>query len=462
MPIQGFLDVCNADIITGWAWDSETDKPVYVDVYDGDVLLVRLLARGFRRDLKDAKIGDGRHAFELLIPRTLRDRQEHRISVRVCDGVEKAFELPGSPQSVYWPVIRNPELAPLLRSFNTRFPWQIDESNFEHGHITVRGRLLAREPLDTVSIYLNGAPFEQLDFLEERDEDPFWYRDDGRFLAFTATSRFNPESLFANKRATVEYVDAVSGRPLYEYHTIYLHPDLCGAPLLPGEDGIRRVTGTYRTDLFLIEGYTTYAKLEDALRHTTGLDFSHAGNILDWGCGCGRLTRYFVKEAIPNVYGVDIDSVNVEWCHRNLAGATFQAVPLRPPMAFPSQYFDLVLGVSVFSHLDEATQLLWLDELQRVCAPGATLMLTYHGEASVARLNLNLSRKTLNNWMTHGFDSSIIDQALHNVISDPAYYRASFHSTEYIKSKWSKYFSIIAMYDGFVSNHQDLVILRKR
>src|SRR5258708_3311499 len=220
MPIQGSLDVCDADVITGWAWDSETDKPVYVDIYDGDVLLARLPARGFRPDLKHAQIGDGRHAFEFLIPRTLRDRQEHRISVRVCDGVEPAYELLGSPQSVYWPVVRNPELAPLLKSFSVRYPWQLDRVDFENGLVTVRGRLLAREPRDTISIVLNGAPFEQLGFFDGEDEDPFWsfwYRDDGRFSRFKATSRFNPESFFANRRATVEYVDAASGAPLYEY-----------------------------------------------------------------------------------------------------------------------------------------------------------------------------------------------------------------------------------------------------
>jgi hypothetical protein len=150
----------------------------------------------------------------------------------------------------------------------------------------------------------------------------------------------------------------------------------------------------------------------------------------------------------------------VEWCRANLAGAAFQPVPLHPPTTLPSQYFDLVIGMSVFTHLDEKTQWLWLEELQRICAPGAILMLTYHGEASVARMNF--SREWLNNWIAHGFDASIVDRALVNVISDRGYYRASFHTSEYIKKNWSKYFSIIATYDCFMSNHQDLVILKKR
>lgn len=293
-------------------------------------------------------------------------------------------------------------------------------------------------------------------FYDAGRDHPFWYREDGRYLGFVASSAVDPQ--FAENGAWVEYVDA-AGRPLCEDHTFYLPPDLWGEPVMPNAEGMRRVTGNDARDMFLVGGYTTYMKLQNALRETTGLDFSSVGTILDWGCGCGRLTRYLLKDAVPSAQGADVDPVNIDWCRSNLP-AEFTLLPLVPPSSLPSGKFNLVLGVSVFTHLNEETQWLWLEELQRICSPGAIVMLTFHGEAAVARGEFALD--WLNQWLAHGFDSGNVDRALDAVIPDKTYYRASFHTTEYIKTKWSKYFEVLGFRDCFMSNYQDLVILKKR
>jgi SAM-dependent methyltransferase len=257
----------------------------------------------------------------------------------------------------------------------------------------------------------------------------------------------------------VEYVDAATGKPLYEYHTFYLDPDLLEQPLLADAEGMRRVAGHACRDIFLVGGYTTYMKLSDALRDITGLKLNDADAILDWGCGCGRLTRHLLKYGVSTIQGADIDPLNVEWCRSNLPGR-FTLLPLRPPSPFPHEQFNVVLGISVFTHLDEETQWLWLEELHRICSPGAILMLSIHGEASVARGKFNLA--WLNKWMANGFDAGHPDKALNEVISDTTYYRVSFHTTDYIKRNWSKYFEILGIRDCFIGSFQDLVVLRKR
>jgi SAM-dependent methyltransferase len=211
--------------------------------------------------------------------------------------------------------------------------------------------------------------------------------------------------------------------------------------------------------MFLVGGYTTYVKLRERLRDTADRDLSNANTVLDWGCGCGRLTRNLLKCGVSKVQGADIDPLNIEWCRSNLSGS-FTLLPLRPPSPFPSEQFDLVLGVSVFTHLDEETQWLWLEELRRICSPAAILMLSFHGEASVARGAFNMA--WLNKWMARGFDAGTVDKALNEVISDGEYYRVSFHTTDYIKREWSKYFELLEIRDCFIGNFQDLVVLRKR
>jgi ubiquinone/menaquinone biosynthesis C-methylase UbiE len=42
-----------------------------------------------------------------------------------------------------------------------------------------------------------------------------------------------------------------------------------------------------------------------------------------------------------------------------------------PPLPFPDDHFDLVFSSSVFTHIDEHAQDLWLAELRRVTQPGA-------------------------------------------------------------------------------------------
>ena len=82
--VQGCLDAVNATVIAGWAMDgTKPMSPVTVDIYDGDRLLASVPARDFRKDLK----GDGKHAFRLATPASLKDGRPHTIHAK-CAGVE--------------------------------------------------------------------------------------------------------------------------------------------------------------------------------------------------------------------------------------------------------------------------------------------------------------------------------------------------------------------------------------
>jgi hypothetical protein len=103
MRIQGFVDVCDADSIAGWAWDSDAaTQTVYVNIYDNGALLARVSAGDYREDLRDSSIGDGRHAFEFHVPTICRDGRSHHISVRALNHGNEEHELSGSPQHLYW------------------------------------------------------------------------------------------------------------------------------------------------------------------------------------------------------------------------------------------------------------------------------------------------------------------------------------------------------------------------
>ena len=94
--LESYLDVVNADVIVGWAMDStKPASPVTIELYDGDALLASVPAREFRKDLLDARKGDGYHGFTIPTPATLKDGKAHTVHVKCAGG-----ELENSPQTI--------------------------------------------------------------------------------------------------------------------------------------------------------------------------------------------------------------------------------------------------------------------------------------------------------------------------------------------------------------------------
>jgi SAM-dependent methyltransferase len=152
-----------------------------------------------------------------------------------------------------------------------------------------------------------------------------------------------------------------------------------GVPLPPRRLMVR-VAGTADADWFLRGGRAGY----DAI--AAHVDLQEARDVLDFGCGCGRVTRYF-GEHPGSVAGSDVDGEAVAWCRANLRFASFETNGLAPPLAFASDSFDLVYALSVFTHLTDELQLAWRDELRRVLRSGGRLLITTHGRSYAPRLD---------------------------------------------------------------------------
>lgn len=233
-----------------------------------------------------------------------------------------------------------------------------------------------------------------------------------------------------------------------------------GSGPLPEQANIARVAGHISQDSFAFTGATWFVKLERMAQSLLGPDFG-GGQVLDWGCGCGRILRYFPIEMATRVDGVDIDAINIEWCNRHYRGA-FHLVQSDPPMPFADGAFTLVYGHSVLTHLGEDDQFRWLAELARVLCTGGYLLVTVLAELSwFARFYPNrrtpegfasyLSRGFFDDgWLDVGVDAGSIGR-----------YRSVSHTEDYIRNHWSRYFEIVEFVPGF-ADLQTLVVLRKR
>jgi len=121
----------------------------------------------------------------------------------------------------------------------------------------------------------------------------------------------------------------------------------------------------------------------DALLADSGLHLARFTSILDFGCGVGRVIRHVHSLTPAELFGNDINPQLIEWCRLHLPFARFSVSPSVPPLDYDDATFDFIYAFSVFSHLSEPQQHLWLDELRRVLRPHGCLLLTTHGRAYV-------------------------------------------------------------------------------
>jgi SAM-dependent methyltransferase len=157
-----------------------------------------------------------------------------------------------------------------------------------------------------------------------------------------------------------------------------------GLPLPPARLRVA-VAGTSDASWFLESGRATAETIRAAAaRHDMDLDAIE--RLLDFGCGCGRVTRHWRRLGAA-VHGSDSNADLVDWCRRNLAFATFMTNRLGPPLPLSAESFDVALAVSVLTHLPEHLQQAWLDELRRLLRPGGLLIVTTHGDRYRYRLD---------------------------------------------------------------------------
>lgn len=241
------------------------------------------------------------------------------------------------------------------------------------------------------------------------------------------------------------------------YQRLWIAPSWGPAPT---DDQMKRVGLRNPNPIYAqVLGASFHHKLKQLMEKYAGKSLYDCNAIMDWGCGYGRLARFFPPQHRAQVTGTDIDRLNIEWAQKNMPDINFQTVPTQTPTQFADGQFDLVYGNSVFTHLAEADQFAWLVELQRITRPGGIVAVTVHAHIAWSFLGWHNSEGIIP-LLTKGFrESGITNPDVADVVGD--FYTDVHHTHDYILREWSRYFDVLDILEAF-SGRQAMVVLRRR
>jgi SAM-dependent methyltransferase len=223
-----------------------------------------------------------------------------------------------------------------------------------------------------------------------------------------------------------------------------------GLPVPPGRL-IHLVAGTEDVAWFLGSGEVAARCLKDTLTRN-GVSIESLRDVLDFGCGVGRVIRYWDTSGGSRLHGVDYNPELVAWCQASLPFATFQVNVIDRPLEAHDESFDFAYALSVFTHLSEPLQRFWMDEMLRVLRPGGHLFVSTHGAYYLDRLSAGEQTSF------HAGRSVI-----HDGRKDGSNDVAVFHPESHVRQSLASGYEVVEFVsEGALGNpRQDAYLLRK-
>jgi SAM-dependent methyltransferase len=177
-------------------------------------------------------------------------------------------------------------------------------------------------------------------------------------------------------------------------------------------------------------------------------------DLLDWGCGCGRIARWWAPEVVAaggRFTGSDLNPQLVAWCAANLPGRYLRN-RLRPPFKLPSGSLDLVYALSVLTHLTEPVAKAWLAEVARVLRPGGLALLSFHDEDYAE------------GWAPAEVPQRLATQAyvVWNNAAEGTNYLSSWTTRAHMRSLAAEVFEVEEIVPSDADHNQAMAVLRSR
>lgn len=247
-------------------------------------------------------------------------------------------------------------------------------------------------------------------------------------------------------------------------------------PAMPDEDIQLNFTGN-SGDPVLREGFYAYRLFKEIYGQQVG-ELSQARSILDFGCGWGRIIRFFLKDVDPaHLWGCDPVQEMIDLCQLQNKWCQFVKINTKPPTPFPDNTFDFIYGYSVFSHLSEERHKSCLIELLRILKPGGLLVVTTRSRKFIKGCAKMRRRKDLNSIHSGPRSSASAFLETADFLSEYDAGRYCFHQLvqegewsywgetaipkAYVVQQWQKYFNFVDYIDDRSRSEQNVIVMRK-
>lgn len=194
------------------------------------------------------------------------------------------------------------------------------------------------------------------------------------------------------------------------------------------------------------------------------------GSICDLASGPGKVLSALRTQNLQRVAAIDVNHGSISWLRSHLKHVDARVERPMPPTSFEEASFDLVLSISLFTHLSEGAQDLWLAEVSRLLRPDGLALLTTHGVT--AHDGFSQGRRpgisahdidVLRGGGPLGADSYVFlpeaspARRSPGVMSD---WGLAFHGSSYIEKRWGRILTVEAILAGALNFGQDVVLAR--
>jgi SAM-dependent methyltransferase len=248
--------------------------------------------------------------------------------------------------------------------------------------------------------------------------------------------------------------------------------------MLPGlpSEYFQLVVASLTGDETLKQAFTVYTLFRTLIeRHHKPV--SDCDAVLDFGCGWGRITRFFLKD-IPaqKVWGIDQWKELIEQARQLIPQGRFLHVGQDPPTDISNDMFDAVFSYSVFSHIDEDQHKRWLAEFHRILKPGGLLIATTWERDHIPFLETVCAQQT-SSWEDYynraiaerfpGTEKALAEydagRFFHIDLGYPTFptYGETCIPRKYVDTEWTKWFTILDYIDDRNVCQQDVIVARK-
>ncbi|MGH9279486.1 MAG: class I SAM-dependent methyltransferase [Acidimicrobiales bacterium] len=255
-------------------------------------------------------------------------------------------------------------------------------------------------------------------------------------------------------------------------------PALAGLlPGMPDTSVQLEYTGT-AGDRIMREAWNFYRLVRDSHdRYSRGARLGRSTDVLDFGCGWGRVIRFFLRDVEPaHLRGIDCDGDAIAICRGTNRWCSFAEVAPLPPSAFDDGSLDVVYAYSVYSHLSEEAHDRWLDEFHRVLRPGGTLVLTTRPRSFIELCAWLRSPEAAGSPASHLVSGgAFLDTAAalarydageycfsHRGPSDPPHFGETCIPRPYVEANWTSRFELLEFIDDLTTVPQVVTVMRRR